>query len=159
MKLAAIGSNCIDYYNNIDGGRAYPGGGPVNMACLLYTSHAGSTKINRKPPVQSRGSVRKQRREGPPFARLHRQTASTTTKGAFGVFSCIRIKRHPFPVRAVAPRNFDTENRESGSASILLAEPLFFFLSKIPERNRRFLTSPRPSRGLFLSGEEKRPGP
>ena len=51
MKLAAIGSNCIDYYNNVDGGKAYPGGGPVNMAvyavrlggqasyiCLLYTS-------------------------------------------------------------------------------------------------------------------------
>ena len=32
MKLAAVGSNCIDFYNNIDGGKAYPGGGPVNMA-------------------------------------------------------------------------------------------------------------------------------
>ena len=45
MRLAAVGSNCIDYYNNIDGGKAFPGGGPVNMAvytlrlgCLLYTS-------------------------------------------------------------------------------------------------------------------------
>ena len=28
QKLAAIGSNCIDYYNNVDGGKAYPGGGP-----------------------------------------------------------------------------------------------------------------------------------
>lgn len=32
MKLAAVGSNCIDYYVNLDGGRPYPGGGPVNMA-------------------------------------------------------------------------------------------------------------------------------
>ena len=35
MKLAAVGSNCIDYYNNLDGGKAFPGGGPVNMA--VYT--------------------------------------------------------------------------------------------------------------------------
>ena len=39
MKLAAIGSNCIDYYNNIDNGKAYPGGGPVNMA--VYTVRLG----------------------------------------------------------------------------------------------------------------------
>ena len=26
MRLAAVGSNCIDYYNNIDGGKAFPGG-------------------------------------------------------------------------------------------------------------------------------------
>ncbi|WAI93317.1 fructoselysine 6-kinase [Streptococcus dysgalactiae] len=32
MKLAAIGSNCIDYYKNLEGGKAFPGGGPVNMA-------------------------------------------------------------------------------------------------------------------------------
>ena len=32
MKLAAIGSNCIDYYADLNGGSAYPGGGPVNMA-------------------------------------------------------------------------------------------------------------------------------
>ena len=32
MKLAAIGSNCIDFYTNVDGGKCYPGGGPVNMA-------------------------------------------------------------------------------------------------------------------------------
>lgn len=24
MKLAAVGSNCIDYYNNLDGGKAFP---------------------------------------------------------------------------------------------------------------------------------------
>ena len=23
MRLAAVGSNCIDYYNNIDGGKAF----------------------------------------------------------------------------------------------------------------------------------------
>ena len=39
MKLAAIGSNCIDYYADIEGGRAYPGGGPVNMA--VYASRLG----------------------------------------------------------------------------------------------------------------------
>ena len=32
MRLAAIGSNCIDYYNNLDGGKSFAGGGPVNMA-------------------------------------------------------------------------------------------------------------------------------
>jgi fructoselysine 6-kinase len=39
MKLAAVGSNCIDYYNNLDGGKAFPGGGPVNMA--VYTVRLG----------------------------------------------------------------------------------------------------------------------
>lgn len=39
MKLAAIGSNCVDFYNNIEGGKAYPGGGPVNMA--VYTLRLG----------------------------------------------------------------------------------------------------------------------
>ena len=39
MKLAAVGSNCVDYYENIDGGKAYPGGGPVNMA--VYTVRMG----------------------------------------------------------------------------------------------------------------------
>ena len=39
MKLAAVGSNCIDYYSNIDHGKAYPGGGPVNMA--VYTVRLG----------------------------------------------------------------------------------------------------------------------
>ena len=39
MKLAAIGSNCIDFYVNQQGGTAYPGGGPVNMA--VYTCRLG----------------------------------------------------------------------------------------------------------------------
>lgn len=39
MKLAAVGSNCIDYYNNVENGKAYPGGGPVNMA--VYTLRLG----------------------------------------------------------------------------------------------------------------------
>ena len=39
MRLAAVGSNCIDYYNNIDGGKAFPEGGPVNMA--VYTVRLG----------------------------------------------------------------------------------------------------------------------
>ena len=32
MRLAAVGSNCIDYYNNIDGGKAFPG----HMSCHLF---------------------------------------------------------------------------------------------------------------------------
>lgn len=39
MKLAAVGSNCVDYYKNIESGKAYPGGGPVNMA--VYTVRLG----------------------------------------------------------------------------------------------------------------------
>lgn len=39
MKLAAIGSNCIDYYKNLEGGKSFPGGGPVNMA--VYTVRIG----------------------------------------------------------------------------------------------------------------------
>ena len=39
MKLAAIGSNCIDYYINLGAGKAFPGGGPVNMA--VYTVRLG----------------------------------------------------------------------------------------------------------------------
>ena len=30
MKLAAVGDNCMDVYENI--GKAYPGGNPVNVA-------------------------------------------------------------------------------------------------------------------------------
>jgi fructoselysine 6-kinase len=39
VKLAAIGSNCIDFYENMGGGKACPGGGPVNMA--VYTVRLG----------------------------------------------------------------------------------------------------------------------
>lgn len=39
MRLAAVGSNCIDYYNNVEGGKAFAGGGPVNMA--VYTVRIG----------------------------------------------------------------------------------------------------------------------
>ncbi len=39
MKLAAVGSNCIDFYKNIENGKVYPGGGPVNMA--VYTVRNG----------------------------------------------------------------------------------------------------------------------
>ena len=50
MKLAAIGSNCIDFYKNIDGGKCYPGGGPVNMA--VYTVRNGG-KASYIGPVGS----------------------------------------------------------------------------------------------------------
>ena len=39
MKLAAIGSNCIDFYKDMDGGTSFPGGGPVNMA--VYAKRIG----------------------------------------------------------------------------------------------------------------------
>ena len=39
MKLAAVGSNCVDFYQNVEGGKAYPGGGPVNIA--VYTVRLG----------------------------------------------------------------------------------------------------------------------
>lgn len=41
MRLAAIGSNCIGYYKNLDGGKPFPGGSPVNMA--VYTIRLGGT--------------------------------------------------------------------------------------------------------------------
>ena len=40
MKFAAVGSNCIDYYENLNGGTAFPGGGPVNMA--VYAARLGA---------------------------------------------------------------------------------------------------------------------
>ena len=49
MKLAAVGSNCIDYYNNLDGGKAFPGGGPVNMA--VYTVRLGGKAFPGGGPV------------------------------------------------------------------------------------------------------------
>ena len=53
--------------------------GDVQKAAKNFTFYA------KKEERLCRGSVRKRRRAGAPFARLHRQTASTTTKGA-GVF-------------------------------------------------------------------------
>ena len=41
MRLAAIGSNCIDFYKNLEGGKPFPGGGPVNMA--VYTLRLGGS--------------------------------------------------------------------------------------------------------------------
>ncbi|MBQ6333820.1 MAG: fructoselysine 6-kinase [Erysipelotrichaceae bacterium] len=41
MKLAAVGSNCIDHYSNIENGKCYAGGGPVNMA--VYTIRNGGS--------------------------------------------------------------------------------------------------------------------
>ena len=40
MKFAAVGSNCIDFYENLDGGTPFPGGGPVNMA--VYAAEMGA---------------------------------------------------------------------------------------------------------------------
>ena len=50
MKLAAVGSNCVDFYQNVEGGKAYPGGGPVNIA--VYTVRLGGEAF---APVRSRG--------------------------------------------------------------------------------------------------------
>lgn len=41
MRLASIGSNCVDFYTNIDGGKAFAGGGPVNMG--VYAIRLGGT--------------------------------------------------------------------------------------------------------------------
>lgn len=48
MKLAAVGSNCVDFYNNIENGKAYPGGSPVNVA--VYTVRLGA-----RPPIPAGG--------------------------------------------------------------------------------------------------------
>ena len=37
MKIAAVGDNCIDYYENLN--KAFPGGNPVNVA--VYTVRLG----------------------------------------------------------------------------------------------------------------------
>ena len=50
MKLAAVGSNCIDFYSNIEDGKAYPGGGPVNMA--VYTVRLGGQSIPPSGPLR-----------------------------------------------------------------------------------------------------------
>lgn len=39
MRLAAIGSNCVDCYHTHNSVKGYPGGGPVNMA--VYTTRLG----------------------------------------------------------------------------------------------------------------------
>ena len=49
MKLAAVGSNCIDFYSNIEDGKAYPGGGPVNMA--VYTVRLGGQSSYTGPEI------------------------------------------------------------------------------------------------------------
>lgn len=40
MKLATIGSNCIDFYSSLDNGKSFPGGGPVNMG--VYAKRLGA---------------------------------------------------------------------------------------------------------------------
>ena len=65
MKFAAVGSNCIDYYENLNGGTAFPGGGPVNMAVYAarlgaqsaYVGPVGSDPF-RGPAAQSGGGKR-----------------------------------------------------------------------------------------------------
>ena len=47
MKLAAVGSNCVDFYKNIENGKAYPGGSPVNMA--VYTVRLGGRGLLYRP--------------------------------------------------------------------------------------------------------------
>lgn len=45
MKLGAVGSNCIDYYENLAGGTPFPGGGPVNMAVYAVRLGAQSAYV------------------------------------------------------------------------------------------------------------------
>ena len=78
MKLAAVGSNCIDYYNNVDNGKAYPGGGPVNMA--VYTVRLGG-EASYTGPVGSDGYGRIMReavaRKGVDISHMHVKEGST----------------------------------------------------------------------------------
>ena len=77
----------------------------------------------KKQHSVGRGSVRKRRRAGAPFARLHRQTASTTTKGA-GVFPpCGKMgaRSGPQPAGRSAKR--------SGRIVVAPAAPSAFFLA------------------------------
>lgn len=78
MKLAAVGSNCIDYYNNEDNGKAYPGGGPVNMA--VYTVRLGG-EASYTGPVGSDGYGRIMReavaRKGVDISHMHVKEGST----------------------------------------------------------------------------------
>ena len=46
MKLAAVGDNCMDVYENI--GKAYPGGNPVNVA--VYFVRLGGESPTREWP-------------------------------------------------------------------------------------------------------------
>ena len=62
-------------------------------------------RVRKTEGDRGRGGARKRRRETAAFARLRRQTASTTTEGAFGVFPCSRIEIRPFPVLPVLPQN------------------------------------------------------
>ncbi len=41
MKLAAVGSNCVDFYQNVEGGKAYPGGGVYTVRLGGEASYIG----------------------------------------------------------------------------------------------------------------------
>ena len=91
--------------------------GDVQKAAKNFTFYA------KKEERLGRGSVRKRRRAGAPFARLHRQTASTTTKGA-GVFPpCGKMgaRSGPQPAGRSAKR--------SGRIVVAPAAPSAFFLA------------------------------
>src|SRR5699024_3408754 len=62
-----------------------------------YTTHTAAAPARflrgrKRAALQSRGAVRKRRREAGAFAVSRRQSALTTTKGACGAFPCVPIK-------------------------------------------------------------------
>ncbi len=78
MKLAAVGSNCIDFYANLEGGKAYPGGGPVNMA--VYTVRLGGQASYIGPVGDDKfGSIMAKaiREKGVDISHLHVKSGKT----------------------------------------------------------------------------------
>ena len=53
MKIACVGDNCIDYYD--DNGQAFPGGNPVNVA--VYAKRLGAESAYTRSTLLSTQSV------------------------------------------------------------------------------------------------------
>ena len=57
MKLAAVGDNCMDVYDNL--GKAYPGGNPVNVA-VYFVRLGGEASYTGVVGTDSYGTLMKQ---------------------------------------------------------------------------------------------------
>ncbi len=76
MKLAAIGDNCVDYYDNL--GKGYPGGNPVNVAVYFVrlggqASYTGAIGDDKYGPIITEGLQRK----GVDISHVHTLPGST----------------------------------------------------------------------------------
>ena len=67
-------------------------------------ARAQSARVQKAPASKRHGSARKQGLKKAAFARLRRQSALTTTKGACGAFTAIKIARLSVPSSSV-PRS------------------------------------------------------